>query len=671
MVSEKWFDTAEDVTNPNAIVMAHYKYVYDGAGNIVQTLDITNGKVYSYKYEKDALVSAEEFTAVFTNDMVTSKTLVNSIGYRYNDDGKLVEKIVKWKDGQGVSQQQTVSFEYLENGEPIVTFGVGEKGIIFHSKNDTFGRKVFEEMQLGKGFASRQFAYYSGEVTEDHKENAKVKSSPTTQLVKEIVFSDGRTISYEYDKEERITKVTDSLEGVTEYTYDALGQLLTETKNGQLINQMTYDSYGNILSKNNVPYYYDSKWKDLLVRVGDKWIDYDDQGNPIIYMNTHSLCWGKGRELLTFIKCDEDYMEECRCDYTYNANGIRTSKTVGSVRHDYVLEGTKILRETWDNKTLIPLYNSQDEVVGITYNGRLYSFLKNLQGDVIALVDETGETVARYSYDAWGVPTVLEDNTDHQVTSVNPFLYRSYYYDKEIGMYYLQSRYYDPAIGRFINADEAGMILCDKALLAMNIYTYSYNSPVVFDDRLGYGAAIAIPAFVGAYGTSLSGAALVAKLTAYAIAIFPYLFWLIAAMVAVAVVAYIAYQTAYLTSTKTLSNVKAKTTKSKVFKLAYVKGKKLFKVGKALTFVEALTILGVKKAACSLKRRYKVSAKRPKSCKTKDWGMYTSNQSYACALATMLGCASWPEVHGSGYYGHYHDKNHIIHVWFGSPIKYR
>ena len=347
--------------------------------------------------------------------------------------------------------------------------------------------------------------YHSGEVTNEHKENAKLKSSPTTQLIKEIVFSDGSTVSYEYDAEERITKgtevyplkerlVTDEgvsfrerwVTDVTEYTYDALGQLLTETKNGEMINQMTYDAYGNICSKNGKTYSYgDSKWKDLLTQVDGKWIDYDDQGNPIIYLDTNSLYWGKGRQLEMFTKCDEDYNEICRCDYTYNANGIRTSKTVNNIRHDYLLEGTKILRETWQNKTLIPLYDNQDQVCGISYKGILYSFLKNLQGDVVALVDDNGETVARYSYDAFGVPTVLEDHTDIQITRINPFLYRGYYYDWEIGMYYLQSRYYDPNLGRFLNGDDTEFLGGNNKVLSWNLFAYCENDSIGQYDPLG------------------------------------------------------------------------------------------------------------------------------------------------------------------------------------------
>ena len=140
-------------------------------------------------------------------------------------------------------------------------------------------------MQHGTGFVSRQFSYYSGDITEEHRTGEKLKSSPTTQLVSQITYSGGRTVSYEYDAEERITKVTDSVDGVTEYTYDALGQLLTEKKNGTVVNTMTYDNYGNIVSKNGISYTYgNSSWKDLLTKVGNQTISYDNQGNPINYL---------------------------------------------------------------------------------------------------------------------------------------------------------------------------------------------------------------------------------------------------------------------------------------------------------------------------------------------------------------------------------------------------
>ena len=308
---------------------------------------------------------------------------------------------------------QTIYYE-TNDDNTVVKFSAGGRTVTSHSKTDSFGRKVFDELQLGTDFVSRQFVYHAGKVTAEHKEKAKVKSSATTQLVSQIILSDGRSLSYEYDAEERITKVTDSVDGVTEYTYDALGQLLTETVNGELVTSMEYDNYGNITKKNGVVYSYDTTWKDLLISYNGQEIKYDDQGNPKSYLG-HTLTWEKGRQLKKFVKSDGTVI-----DYTYNANGIRTSKKVNGVLHTYTLDGTKSLRETWDGNTLIPLYDNEDGVCGILYNNVPYYFIKNLQGDVIAIVDKDAKTVARYSYDAWGVPTITQDTSDRQIVLSTP-----------------------------------------------------------------------------------------------------------------------------------------------------------------------------------------------------------------------------------------------------------
>jgi len=350
---------------------------------------------------------------------------------------------------------------------------MGETEFTSRSDYDGFGRKSFDELKLGKGFISRQFSYHAGKVTEAHKNNDKLQSAPVTQLVSQIILSDGRTLNYEYDAEERVTKVIDSFEGTTEYAYDALGQLLSETKNGQNINTMTYDNYGNILTKNGKVYTYgDNVWKDKLTKVDGLDITYDSQGNPLNYLG-HNLTWEKGRQLKSF---DTN-------TYTYNANGIRTSKTVDGVRHNFTLDGAKILKETWENNTLTPLYDNADEVCGIIYNDTPYFFIKNLQGDVIAITDDNGETVAKYSYDAWGV-CIVESDTNG-IANINPYRYRSYYYDSEIGMYYLQSRYYNPNVGRFVNGDEVENSLLTNNVIDHNIFIYVQNNPVVLSDSTG------------------------------------------------------------------------------------------------------------------------------------------------------------------------------------------
>jgi len=356
----------------------------------------------------------------------------------------------------------------------VVRFQIGENTVTSHSNTDSFGRKTFDELQLGAGFVSREFDYVKGSVTEEHLNGRKLKSTPTTHLVERILYSDGRTIAYEYDAEERITKVTDSIDGTTEYTYDVQGQLLTERLNGHIVNAMEYDGYGNIVKKNNAVYTYgDTAWKDLLTSYNGQAIEYDAQGNPTSYLG-HTLTWEKGRQLKSF---DGN-------SYTYNANGIRTSKTVNGVKHEYTLDGTKVLREVWNDNTLTPLYDNEDSVCGIDYNGFAYYFQKNLQGDVIAITNSYGNVVARYTYDAWGVCTVVSDETGI-IARVNPFRYRGYYYDSEIGLYYLQSRYYDPTVGRFISADTAEVLEHPPTSQTTNLFSYCNNDPTDNTDSSG------------------------------------------------------------------------------------------------------------------------------------------------------------------------------------------
>lgn len=189
--------------------------------------------------------------------------------------------------------------------------------------------------------------------------------------------------------------------------------------------------------------------------------------------------------------------------YTYNANGIRTSKTVGGVKHTYTLEGTKILRETWGTNTLVPIYDNEESVCGILYNDVPYYFVKNLQGDVIAIVDKDAKTIARYSYDAWGVPEIKLDSSECQIATINPFRYRGYYYDEEIGLYYLQSRYYDAGVGRFVNADSADVLFAMNDTSAYNLYNYCDNDPTVRQDHSGFLASILINAAFAAVTTWL------------------------------------------------------------------------------------------------------------------------------------------------------------------------
>ena len=126
-------------------------------------------------------------------------------------------------------------------------------------------------------------------------------------------------------------------------------------------------------------------------------------------------------------------------------------------------------------------------VCGFRLNGfgigdNRYYYIKNLQGDIIKIVGEDGTVYGEYSYDAWGNCTIVTDKSG--IATLNPFRYRGYYYDAETGLYYLQSRYYDPTIGRFISPDSVDY-LDPESINGLNLYIYCLNNPVMYIDQFG------------------------------------------------------------------------------------------------------------------------------------------------------------------------------------------
>ena len=130
----------------------------------------------------------------------------------------------------------------------------------------------------------------------------------------------------------------------------------------------------------------------------------------------------------------------------------------------------------------------------VDFNGTYYAYVHTLQGDIGAIIDNTGTKVVEYGYDAWGKPTKawsLTHPSESTLTSayaklaqLNPFRYRGYVWDEETGLYSLGSRYYDPAWGRFLNAD--AILETDGSPLAHNPFSYCRNLPIVNSDPEGF-----------------------------------------------------------------------------------------------------------------------------------------------------------------------------------------
>ncbi len=123
-----------------------------------------------------------------------------------------------------------------------------------------------------------------------------------------------------------------------------------------------------------------------------------------------------------------------------------------------------------------------------------YYYLRNGQGDVVGLIDGSGAAVVEYTYDSWGKLLSTTGTLATTLDKDSPFRYRGYYYDNETGLYYLQSRYYDPETGRFINADDVAFLGATGTLLSCNLFAYCENNAVNRSDHSGY---ISIGAIIG------------------------------------------------------------------------------------------------------------------------------------------------------------------------------
>ena len=159
----------------------------------------------------------------------------------------------------------------------------------------------------------------------------------------------------------------------------------------------------------------------------------------------------------------------------------------------YYFQNEQIIAEKIGNK-LIKFYYDGTGVCGFNYNGTDYYYQKNIQGDILKIFNGNGTLYAEYGYDAWGKCTIKTNVSG--IAAINPFRYRGYYYDEEISLYYLNARYYDPEIGRFISADSIAY-LEPQTIGGFNLYAYCLNNPLMYTDPDGTYVHIIIGAGIG------------------------------------------------------------------------------------------------------------------------------------------------------------------------------
>jgi len=213
-----------------------------------------------------------------------------------------------------------------------------------------------------------------------------------------------------------------------------------------------------------------------LTAYNDQEVTFDSQGR-LVNDGSWEYSWTHGRQLASITG------EFNTWNFTYDANGMRIQRTGNNKTYQYVYDGSQLRQMTVSGHTLYFTYDASGTPLSVTYDGTTYYYLTNLQGDVIAILSGSGQTVVTYGYDAWGNPISFSGMTVPGLRELNPLRYRGYVYDEETGLYYLQSRYYNPAWGRFISAD--AYISTGQGVLGHNMFAYCNDNPINYIDPTG------------------------------------------------------------------------------------------------------------------------------------------------------------------------------------------
>lgn len=500
------------------------------------TLHTSTPQTFKQTYNKDGNVSE-----VYYNDTLTAQNI-------YDTYGNLISVREFTENPDGTITTSTTNNHIDNFGNTIkTTFSVHGKNVVLQNNYQTDHKTLDSTtMLLGEDKLTYKYVYNTSEaeptmcgvqvyasdntggepvlyqnITSDHlnrpvaitsKNNTKTFSyvkngDHATNLISKVCYNNSAdNLTYKYDKNGNITEIRQNNLLLNRYFYDSLNRIVRED-NKQLDKTYTYayDMGGNITAKTEYvftlasnldkedyfPHTYTyplTGWRDQLLSYDNLPFVYDEVGNPTIYKG-NILSWSHGRRL-------DSYND---ITYTYNANGIRTSKTVNSVTTNYVYNGTKLLQLTQGEHTMTFRYGV-DGVAGFNLDGTEYLYKKDILNNVLEVLSTNNDILLQYTYDAWGNVSTYIPNLDDNlkldtniidkiqlIESLNPFTYRSYVYDSETKLYYLNSRYYDPEICRFVNVDDINTIeISNISNSGLNLYLYCNNNPVKYTDESGY-----------------------------------------------------------------------------------------------------------------------------------------------------------------------------------------
>ena len=453
-----------------------YEYDYNAKGQVARVRDNLLNRTTQSEYDMAnrpvRVKTSEDAKHVYTGQVAYDNV--------YGNLSEFTEKVGENR------QEYGTKFGYDDENRPtLLTYSIGATTIGQSTTTiDKLNRTTFSAVKLGSKTFTSEYHFAAG----------GYGTGSVTNLVSSIT-QPGCNCGYGYDDNGNIASAT--LNGKwTGYTYDALGQLIqvndhSDTRSGEngTTWKYTYDLGGNILKKERFVYndttnpletvtytYGDANWRDKLTAVNGSTIRYDAIGNPL-NDGTWTYTWQNGRQLQKMQKAG------VTAEFVYNADGLRVQKTVNGVATKYTLHGKNIVHMTSGTDELHFFYDAQNRPAVVVYNGTAYAYVKSLQGDIVAILDENGNAVVSYGYDAWGAPLWCTGELAETLGKVQPFRYRGYVFDEETGLYYLRSRYYNPQWGRFANAD--ALIGAGK-LLSHNLFAYCSNCSVCYTDASGF-----------------------------------------------------------------------------------------------------------------------------------------------------------------------------------------
>ena len=294
-----------------------------------------------------------------------------------------------------------------------------------------------------------------------------------------------RIYEYSYDEMGNISKIYENGNLSVRYTYDKRNRLMREdNKELNKTYLLGYDNSGNILTRREIGFTVKNKEEieeiesvskeyvyegDRLLSYGNEKCEYDALGNPAKYRDKE-YGWQKGRQLVW----------ANGNTFAYDGEGRRIRKN--TIVYTYGSDG-----KLWKQSNGLEFLYDTTGVAGIKYNNEDYLLRKDILGNITGILDREGKSIVKYKYDGWGNHVVLDGNgakltaenctATNKVGILNPFRYRSYYYDTETGLYFLQTRYYDPETGRFITIADVSYLAPD-AINGLNLYAYCGNNPV-------------------------------------------------------------------------------------------------------------------------------------------------------------------------------------------------